>query len=160
MLYYTLEICPMKDDARIFYESCERSNDNAGFDLYSINDLDITINLPIPYAILFGISARLLKTTVIGDSEKVEECHYWLAPRSCIFNTGLIMANSMSVIDRTYRGELKALAWSITGDTHIRNGDRLFQIIAPDMGHIKYIKVVDSLPTTNRGAGRFGSTGK
>ena len=38
--------------------------------------------------------------------------------------------------------------------------NRLFQIEAPDMGWIRHVRLVDSLPTTERGAGGFGSTGK
>jgi dUTPase len=38
-------------------------------------------------------------------------------------------------------------------------GDRHFQIVAPDMGPIKKVVIVDTLPETVRGAGGFGSTG-
>ena len=66
----------------------------------------------------------------------------------------------MGVIDKSYRGELKAPVWSMTGTTHVEKGDRLFQILAPDMGWIRNVRLVDSLPATDRGDGGFGSTGK
>ena len=42
----------------------------------------------------------------------------------------------------------------------VDEGTRLFQIVAPDLGHIKEILLVESLPETARGEGGFGSTGK
>jgi dUTPase len=41
----------------------------------------------------------------------------------------------------------------------IEKGQRLFQIVAPDMGWIKEVKIVESLDVTGRGDGGFGSTG-
>jgi dUTP pyrophosphatase len=70
------------------------------------------------------------------------------------------MGNSIGVIDKSYRGELKAPVWSMTGESVVQTGDRLFQIVAPDMGWIRNISLVDSLPETDRGAGGFGSSGK
>ena len=71
-----------------------------------------------------------------------------------------MMANSVGVIDKSYRGELKAPVWSMTGETKVQYGDRLFQIVAPDMGWIRHVRVVDALPNTVRGQGGFGSSGK
>jgi len=71
-----------------------------------------------------------------------------------------MMANSTGVIDKSYRGELKAPVWSMTANSDIAQGDRLFQIVAPDMGWIRNVRIVDSMPETERGAGGFGSTGK
>ena len=71
-----------------------------------------------------------------------------------------MIANSTGVIDKSYRGELKAPVWSMTGNSNVTQGDRLFQIVAPDMGWIRNIRIVDSMPNTDRGVGGFGSTGK
>ena len=48
----------------------------------------------------------------------------------------------------------------MTANSDIAQGDRLFQIVAPDMGWIRNVRIVDSMPETERGAGGFGSTGK
>jgi dUTP pyrophosphatase len=69
------------------------------------------------------------------------------------------MANSVGVIDKSYRGELKAPVISLTGDTKVKYGDRLFQIVAPEMGWIRHVRVVDTLPNTERGQNGFGSSG-
>ncbi len=47
-----------------------------------------------------------------------------------------------------------------TGNPVLERGQRLFQIVAPDMGWIKEVRIVTSLPETKRGEGGFGSTGK
>ena len=97
-----------------------------------------------------------------GTSNEVvkTDSHFLLMPRSSIYKSGLLMANSTGVIDKSYRGELKAPVWSMTGSSSVQAGDRLFQIVAPDMGWIRHVHLVDSLPETERGAGGFGSTGK
>lgn len=151
---YILEICPITEEAKAFYSSQSyRPDNNAGFDLHSTNDLSVEYE---PVFIPFGIKVRMLK--IVEDCEQIG-CHYWLLPRSSIYKSGLIMANSVGVIDSSYRGEIKAPVWSITGKSYIEKGDRLFQIVAPDMGHISEVRIVDSLPDTERGEGGFGSSG-
>ena len=72
------------------------------------------------------------------------------------------MANSMGIIDSSYRGELMGACLPIQGaEVKLNVGDRLFQILAPDMGHISSVVVrsLAELDTTERGAGGFGSSG-
>ena len=90
-----------------------------------------------------------------------EDVHYLLYPRSSIFKNNVYLANSVGVIDRTYRGTLMAAVGviDIESGATLAAGIRLVQVVAPDMGHIKQIRLVDSLPETVRGAGGFGSTG-
>ena len=89
-----------------------------------------------------------------------EPVHYWLLPRSSIYKTGYMMANSVGVIDSSYRGILCAPVISTMPDAPgFVRGERHFQIVAPDMGHIHTIHRVASLPQTLRGDGGFGSTG-
>ena len=161
-VWYELEIQPLKEDL-LFYPVAlyNRSDQNAGFDLHASSAVTVeTTHEFVP----FGISARLLKVEKMphGSSNDLvkTDSHFFLVPRSSIYKTGLMMANSMGVIDKSYRGELKAPVWSMTGTTHVEKGDRLFQILAPDMGWIRNVRLVDSLPATDRGDGGFGSTGK
>jgi dUTP pyrophosphatase len=72
-----------------------------------------------------------------------------------------MMANSVGVIDRTYRGELMGAVVVAGGAEPVKvsRGERLFQIVAPDMGHIAAAVPVEELDATVRGAGGFGSTG-
>ena len=158
--WYELEIMPLTESG--FYKDIFNSSDeNAGFDLYSSDDVTVQQE---PKFIPFGITARLLKVQPMPGGTSNEwlktDSHFWLVPRSSIYKTGLMMANSVGVIDKSYRGELKAPVWSMTANSSVSRGDRLFQIVAPDMGWIRNIRVVSSMPETQRGAGGFGSTGK
>jgi dUTP pyrophosphatase len=92
---------------------------------------------------------------------------YMLLPRSSIVKTPLRLANSIGIIDSGYRGNIMACVDNI--DTlvedeeleyyQIKQGDRLFQIVHPSLEGIK-VELVDELPSSNRGTGGFGSTGK
>jgi len=160
--WYELEILPLDGaNTDIFYkELFDCSCMNAGFDVFSSDNVRVE---QVPQFIPFGIVARLLKVVPMprgtsNDYLKLDS-HFWLLPRSSIYKTGLMMANSAGVIDKSYRGELKAPVWSMTGNSNVSKGDRLFQIVAPDMGWIRNVRIVSSLPSTERGEGGFGSTG-
>ena len=122
----------------------DRPNDNAGVDLFVATEARLSGHRGCSLIDL-GVKARMVNL-VSG-----EDVHYLLYPRSSIFKNNVYLANSVGVIDRTYRGTLMAAV----GVIDIESGATL----APDMGHIKQIRLVDSLPETVRGAGGFGSTG-
>jgi len=132
--------------------TCEKlPPDNAGFDLKVVVD-----QLPTDEAVLvpLGVKARIVASSSTSD------CHFTLEPRSSIYKTGFIMANGRGIIDKSYRGELKAPVISVgTRRTTIAAGTRLFQIVAPGLGYISEVRYVASLPDTVRGEGGFGSTG-
>lgn len=160
--WYELEIMPLNKDLVNFYKvEFDRSDINAGFDLHASEAVRVE---QTPQFIPFGIIARLLKVEPFPGGESNDwlktDSHFWLMPRSSIYKSGLMMANSLGVIDKSYRGELKAPVWSMTANSDVARGDRLFQIVAPDMGWIRNVRIVDSMPETERGAGGFGSTGK
>ena len=99
-----------------------------------------------------------MKEEVTGENQ-----HYWLAPRSSIWKSGVTMANSMGIIDRSYRGVLMgAVVLMKYPPVTIEAGTRLFQILPPDMGTITsvYLHDMAMIDTTARGEGGFGSTGK
>lgn len=158
--HYSLDLCLTEQAQGLYTTIADRDNGNAGFDLKAAEDFMVssqsTSLLPL------GCSARLLRIDdVTGD---YEPSHFWLLPRSSIFKAGIRMSNSVGVIDSTYRGELKAPVIAEAGSqgavmTRIEKGTRLFQIVAPDMGWIREVHIVSSLPETSRGAGGFGSTG-
>jgi len=160
--WYELEILNLGKEKQFYPLALyNRSDDNAGFDLHCSEDTFVgTTTTFIP----FEITVRLVKVEAMPNGQSDEylktDSHFWLVPRSSIYKTGLMMANSVGVIDKSYRGELKAPVWSMTGETKVQYGDRLFQIVAPDMGWIRHVRVVDALPNTVRGQGGFGSSGK
>ena len=156
--WYELEILALDPANLPFYPIAlyNRPDGNAGFDLHAVACMSVTGS---PELIPFGIVVRLLKVTNTDGALTKEDSNFWVLPRSSIYKTGLIMANSVGVIDKSYRGELKAPVVSLTGHSTVSHGERLFQIVAPDMGWIRHVRVVDSLPATDRGQGGFGSTG-
>lgn len=161
--WYELELFRLNPDVEIWYvlPQMNRSDMNAGFDLHVAENMVVK---QTPILLPFGVVMRLLKVEPVANGLPNElqktDSHFWLLPRSSIYKTGLMMANSVGVIDKSYRGELKAPVWSMTAHSEVTKGDRLFQIVAPDMGWIRHVRWVDSLPNTERGAGGFGSTGK
>jgi dUTP pyrophosphatase len=161
--WYELEIMVQEgsQQANFYKDTYDMNDSNAGFDVYSTSDVTVE---QTPQFIPFGIVARLLKVQPMPGGTSNDwlktDSHFWLMPRSSIYKTGLMMANSTGVIDKSYRGELKAPVWSMTANSKVSRGDRLFQIVAPDMGWIRTVKVVNSMPDSDRGAGGFGSTGR
>jgi dUTPase len=171
-MYYRLELL-VEPWATMYYKNeLNRLNENAGYDLYC-QETTVPGYSSGGHLVNQGVKARMV--CVKGDlpyseghylnanaSLVGEEVHYWLAPRSSIFKTPLSMANSMGIIDRTYRGLLKAPVRNHqpTDSYRIDQGTRLFQIVAPDMGWIREVRIVESLPETVRGEGGFGSTGR
>jgi dUTPase len=133
------------------FTSAARQNENAGFDLLTAE----TWTGDGAHLLDLGVRAMLV------DNETKQPVHYWLLPRSSIYKTGYMMANSVGVIDSSYRGVLKAPVVRVGGAdaAGFKRGDRHFQIVAPDMGWIYDIQRVNQLPETARGDGGFGSTG-
>jgi len=154
---YRLELL-VSESAKALYSEIaaeNRSNDNAGVDLFVAAEATLTAEKSICLLDL-GVKARMVR---LSDGEEV---HYWLAPRSSIFKSNVHQVNSLGVIDRTYRGTLMGAVRGLDAakyPTTLAVGIRLFQVLAPDMGHIKEVRLVESLPETSRGSGGFGSTG-
>ena len=94
---------------------------------------------------------------VVHDGEPMA---LWLLPRSSLSKTPLRMANSVGLIDASYRGTIRA-AVDHRGDTPytVRRGDRLFQLAAPSLCPLECM-ITDTLPPSERGEGGFGSTGR
>lgn len=165
---FALYLLPTTDDAKSFYQNTatERNNDNAGVDLFVPEETVFQpgerklVSMRVK-AVMERGGFRSSECPCDGCNDNSEEVHYWMAPRSSLSKTGLILCNSMGVIDRTYRGELMAYLWNST-DTPVtvKKGDRLVQILAPNMGHIARVEVVSELSETARGEGGFGSTGR
>jgi dUTP pyrophosphatase len=159
---YRLELLVDQDAKDLYMKKygswvVDENPENAGVDLFVSKDTSVGSDVVL---LNHGVKARMV------NNETGEDCHYWLVPRSSIFKSGVMMANSVGVIDRTYRGSvmgpIQTTAWSYGAPVtqNIKRGQRLFQIVAPDMGPIKYVILVDSLPESRRSEGGFGSTGQ
>ena len=86
-----------------------------------------------------------------------------LFPRSSISKTSLVLANSVGVVDSSYRGTIKFRFKNIAKHhktAHIYTiGDRIGQLVIIPYPSIESVEVKE-LSETDRGEGGFGSTGK
>ena len=90
-----------------------------------------------------------------------EELEIQIRPRSGLAAKESIgVLNSPGTIDSDYRGELKIILFNHgKEDFIINNGDRIAQMVLVPIVKMEF-EEVDSLPSTVRGQGGFGSTGK
>lgn len=153
----TPEFDTLYRDAADAYNRTPYSERNSGFDLFS--DFYEARILSNNGTRLVPQGCRALAVTMDGTPRA-----YWLAPRSSISKTQWRLANSMGLIDATYRGVVTAALDSRNPvtllDEHQRT--RLCQLAAPDLLPWAEVIIVAELPgpTTLRGEGAFGSTGK
>lgn len=81
-------------------------------------------------------------------------------PRSSIRKYGLIMANSVGVIDAGYRGEVQVTFLKTDHEgPFYHHGDRVAQIIILPHPQVTFLEV-DELTESERGTGGHGSSGK
>jgi dUTP pyrophosphatase len=134
----------------IWEEGCEPTRANpsdAGADLVSKERV-----------LLFSKERTLVKT---GVKVEIPVGHVGLLfPRSSLSKQDIIMTNSVGVIDSDYRGELMASLMYIGDESGvwIGQGDRIVQLVVVPIVLPKF-KLVETLDTTARGEGGFGSTG-
>lgn len=170
-MYYRLELVVEPWASKYYKSELTRSDDNAGYDLFC-HQIQIPGYSSQTTFVNMGVRARMLRITGqlpysqghyinATTTYTEEEVHYRLVPRSSICKTPLLMANSEGIIDKSYRGLIQAPVRNFQQTTshEITEGTRLFQIVAPDLGHIREIVIVHALPETRRGEGGFGSTG-
>ena len=88
-----------------------------------------------------------------------------LLSRSGLASRGIVLANSIGLIDSDYQGELKVCLYNRGSIPFaIHRGDRIAQLVIVKIKQIKprnSIRVVDQFEhETERGTGGFGSTGE
>ena len=121
----------------------------AGIDLYACIDKPVTILPNATVMIPSGIAC-----------EFPEGYFGLMLPRSSVgVKRKLTLANTAGVIDESFRGEIM-MAFKNNGDVYqtIEPGERLAQLILLPYFTYDIVKT-DSLSTTERGEGGFGSTG-
>lgn len=126
---------------------------SAGMDLHYYNAEDPNVEIVIhPHETFFAATGLKMEYTanLVG----------LLFPRSGLASKSHIkLANSVSVIDSDYRGELKIpLINEGESDYVLRHGDRVCQMLFMPVTQVR-VSVCDKLSETARGDGGFGSTG-
>jgi len=134
------------------YQSKKNLEGDAGIDIFFPEDMTFPPNKTTK--IDFEISCEM-KNQVFD-----KYVSYMLFPRSSIVKTPLRLANSIGLIDSSYRGNIMAFVDNTSNEEyHVKKGDRLFQLVGPTLDNI-VINLAESLSSTSRGSGGFGSTGK
>ncbi|MBL8160124.1 dUTP diphosphatase [Candidatus Saccharibacteria bacterium] len=84
-----------------------------------------------------------------------------IRPRSGLAaNHGLSIMNAPGTIDADYRGELMIILVNLSPDPYtVQDGDRIAQAVIGPCERIEW-QLTDQLDDTERGSGRFGSTGR
>jgi len=131
-------------------------NNSAGIDLF------------IPEQTTFNPGVTILDHQIriqIVDSDRVlgniQDLHFLIVPRSSLYKHGLLLMNSIGVIDKDYRGTIKGIFFNpsdkeIVVDKHAR----LLQVICPLIFQVDNYVVKEHLTKTLRSENGLGSTGE
>ena len=105
-----------------------------------------------------------LERTIIGTGLKMalpEGFEAQIRPRSGLAaKHGLSVLNAPGTIDADYRGEIGVILVNLSNEPFtIQPGERIAQLVIAKYEQVRW-NLQDTLDTTERGAGGFGSTGK
>ena len=105
-----------------------------------------------------------LERTIIGTGLKMalpEGFEAQVRPRSGLAaKHGLSVLNAPGTIDADYRGEIGVILVTLSNESFtIQPGERIAQLVIAKHEQVRW-KLQETLDTTERGAGGFGSTGK
>ena len=110
------------------------------------------------------ITLRPLERKIIGTGLKIalpEGFEAQVRPRSGLAaKHGITVLNAPGTIDADYRGEIGVILVNLSNDDFtIQPGERIAQLVLSEYQQIQWDEL-ETLPSTERGEGGFGSTGK
>jgi dUTP pyrophosphatase len=151
------EMRQLYTDAADKYNSKDIEERDSGFDLYCDSDYIVTKQSQF---LKFGV----VRACAMKHGSDLENRAYWLMPRSSISKTNIFCSNSKGLIDSGYRGNLMG-AVRIVGEVEseaVATRTRLFQVVSGSAKPWSCVHIVDELPkpSSDRGTGGFGSTGR
>jgi dUTP pyrophosphatase len=157
MANYCFDLC-IDNEVRHFYDEKKNYATDAGFDLYVPEDVTFK------YGEMKIVDLRLkVRCRRVNSDTGNATISYYMYPRSSISKTPLMLANSVGIIDKDYRGNIKAALRHVgsedVGEYTLEKGTRIVQLTIPTLEPYA-IAYVDSLDETVRGEGGFGSTGR
>ena len=123
---------------------------------------DLRANLPEEHRAL-GIVLAPMERRIVPTGLRVEipeGFEMQIRPRSGLaINHGVTVLNTPGTIDADYRGEIKVILINHGKEPFtIKRGMRIAQMVVERHVHVMW-NTVDSLESTDRGGGGFGSTG-
>jgi len=118
------------------------------------------------------VRADLRESVVLGPLERTlvptglyveipEGYEIQVRPRSGLAaRHGISLVNAPGTIDPDYRGEIKVIVVNLSNEPfELKPGERIAQLVVAQFTRIEW-ETVDSLTSTDRGEGGFGSTGR
>ncbi|NBC00283.1 MAG: dUTP diphosphatase [Bacteroidetes bacterium] len=121
--------------------------------------VDLRAAVPEDAPLTLAPGARALVPTGLSIALP-PDCEGQVRPRSGLaVKRGITVLNAPGTIDADYRGEVKVALVNL-GDTAvaIERGERIAQLVVARYERVQW-EEVDTLETTSRGSGGFGSTG-
>ncbi|MDA8639670.1 dUTP diphosphatase [Flavobacteriaceae bacterium] len=120
--------------------------------------VDLRANLTEP------VTLGTLERKIIGTGLKIalpEGYEAQVRPRSGLAaKHGLTVLNAPGTIDADYRGEIGVILVNLSNNSFTINpGERIAQLVIAKYEQVSW-NLTESLDTTERGSGGFGSTGK
>lgn len=125
---------------------------SAGIDLVACIDEPLVLMPQSTERVGTGVAIHIAATNYAG----------FLLPRSGLGSMhGIILGNTVGVIDSDYQGEIKACLYNRTSIPYVINpGDKICQLVILRIDTPQLTFVSDFVGVSERGAGGFGSTGK
>ena len=138
MATYTINLQLLENNKNLYDNSIAKGNSkkDSGFDLYVPQS--VTIEAGEIKLINMGVKCAVTKNT--------EPSPYYLYARSSVSKRGIILVNSVGIIDSGYRGPLLAAFYNTKKEpVTIESGDRIVQICMPDLSYDFNVQIVESL---------------
>ena len=135
---------------------------DSGFDLFVPQDLTIPpgkitlINMRVKCSV-----TKTSRSPTMGNISTENPSPYYMYARSSVSKRGIMLVNSVGIIDCGYRGNLMAAFFNTTDNpVTILKGDRITQVCMPGLDYDFSVELVNNLQETERGSGGIGSTGR
>lgn len=123
------------------------------FDCVAVSEQEIA-----PNVWKYGLGFALQKEKESMSFERYKIAVY---PRSSIYNTGMVLSNSVGIVDEGYTGEISVVFYHVMPNMpRYRVGDRVCRIAVESRETGQYFQEIDELKVMDRGANGYGSTGK
>lgn len=122
------------------------------FDCVAVSEEEIA-----PGVWKYGLGFALQKEKESMSFERYKIAVY---PRSSIYKTGMVLSNSVGIVDEGYTGEISVVFYHVMPNMpRYRVGDRVCQIAVESREASQCFREVDELKVMDRGSNGYGSTG-
>lgn len=124
---------------------------SAGLDLRALIDASLTVQPGETVLIPTGISIHIADPNLAAV----------ILPRSGLgHKNGIVLGNLVGLIDSDYQGPLMVSLWNRSNTPFtVEIGDRIAQLVFVPIVQAEF-NIVDEFPSTERGEGGFGHSGK